>query len=320
MTIRYLAAITRKALAVFLTFLFSSGARGRDPSDPNLVQSQLLEFRGDVQALVQSLPDLFRQDEMLVRIVAALAAGYPKEFQALEIRADERLLVCFAGQKFIYNDGAAKTFAQRLDHPDIEDMFCQLYPLANPLDRMPKDFDPGRYRVEPLFRVLYGESEASVARNCVAVDFCGHAVKFNARCGAADALRAVSAELEPMLMRSPELRRYVEKLGGTFNWRKIDGTERLSNHSFGTAIDLNVEQSAYWRWQSPEQMETFSRKGWPSEIVEIFERHGFIWGGKWWHFDTMHFEYRPEIIAYAKLTLLGIAKIRCPIRSAVNER
>jgi hypothetical protein len=100
MTIRYLAAITRKALAVFLTFLFSSGARGRDPSDPDLVQSQLFEFCGDVQALVQSLPDLFRQDEMLVRIVAALAAGYPKEFQALEIRADERLLVCFAGQKF----------------------------------------------------------------------------------------------------------------------------------------------------------------------------------------------------------------------------
>jgi hypothetical protein len=75
-------------------------------------------------------------------------------------------------------------------------------------------------------------------------------------------MRAVSAELEPMLMRSPELRRYVEKLGGTFNWRKIDGTERLSNHSFGTEIDLNVEQSAYWRWQSPERMETFSRKGW----------------------------------------------------------
>jgi hypothetical protein len=34
--------------------------------------------------------------------------------------------------------------------------------------------------------------------------------------------------------------------------------------------------------------------------LETFERRGFIWGGKWWHFDTMHFEYRPEIIAYAK--------------------
>jgi len=36
------------------------------------------------------------------------------------------------------------------------------------------------------------------------------------------------------------------------------------------------------------------------EIVDIFERHGFIWGGKWYHFDTLHFEYRPEILALAR--------------------
>jgi hypothetical protein len=34
----------------------------------------------------------------------------------------------------------------------------------------------------------------------------------------------------------------------------------------------------------------------PSVVVEIFEKHGFVWGGKWYHFDNMHFEYRPEII------------------------
>jgi hypothetical protein len=34
----------------------------------------------------------------------------------------------------------------------------------------------------------------------------------------------------------------------------------------------------------------------PLEIVAIFERHGFIWGGKWSHYDTMHFEYRPELL------------------------
>ena len=34
----------------------------------------------------------------------------------------------------------------------------------------------------------------------------------------------------------------------------------------------------------------------PLEIVEIFERHGFIWGGRWKHYDTMHFEFRPELL------------------------
>jgi hypothetical protein len=32
--------------------------------------------------------------------------------------------------------------------------------------------------------------------------------------------------------------------------------------------------------------------------VAVFERHGFIWGGRWAHYDTMHFEYRPELLGY----------------------
>jgi hypothetical protein len=28
----------------------------------------------------------------------------------------------------------------------------------------------------------------------------------------------------------------------------------------------------------------------------VFEQHGFIWGGRWAHYDTMHFEYRPELL------------------------
>jgi hypothetical protein len=68
---------------------------------------------------------------------------------------DQRLLVCLAGQKFIYDDGMTKTFEERLDHPDIKDMFYQTYPLANPTDRLPKDFDPGRCRVEALFMTLW---------------------------------------------------------------------------------------------------------------------------------------------------------------------
>ena len=32
------------------------------------------------------------------------------------------------------------------------------------------------------------------------------------------------------------------------------------------------------------------------DIRAACERHGFVWGGKWLHFDTMHFEFRPELL------------------------
>ena len=37
----------------------------------------------------------------------------------------------------------------------------------------------------------------------------------------------------------------------------------------------------------------------PLAFVKAFEREGFVWGGKWLFFDTMHFEYRPEILMLA---------------------
>ena len=43
----------------------------------------------------------------------------------------------------------------------------------------------------------------------------------------------------------------------------------------------------------------------PREIVAAFEAQGFIWGGKWYHYDIMHFEYRPELLAKAQLAVPG---------------
>jgi hypothetical protein len=31
--------------------------------------------------------------------------------------------------------------------------------------------------------------------------------------------------------------------------------------------------------------------------MDAFEAEGFIWGGRWYHYDTMHFEYRPELLS-----------------------
>jgi hypothetical protein len=74
-------------------------------------------------------------------------------------------------------------------------------------------------------------------------------------------------------------------------------------HSFGIAIDFQLPPPLfdYWRWETkgkgdlcpyPEKVLQDEGLG---QIVRIFEENGFIWGGKWRHYDTMHFEYRPEL-------------------------
>jgi hypothetical protein len=63
-----------------------------------------------------------------------------------------------------------------------------------------------------------------------------------------------------------------------------------------------VAKSNYWRWVHGAETDDLAyRNQIPYEIVEIFERHGYIWGGKWYHYDTMHFEYRPELLKLAQL-------------------
>jgi hypothetical protein len=37
------------------------------------------------------------------------------------------------------------------------------------------------------------------------------------------------------------------------------------------------------------------------EVVKAFEAFGFLWGGKWMTYDTMHFEYRPEILILSNM-------------------
>jgi hypothetical protein len=68
-------------------------------------------------------------------------------------------------------------------------------------------------------------------------------------------------------------------------------------HAWGAAIDINTAHSDYWRWHGAADGGVPAyRNRIPPEIVAVFERHGFIWGGRWSHYDTMHFEYRPELL------------------------
>ena len=64
-------------------------------------------------------------------------------------------------------------------------------------------------------------------------------------------------------------------------------------HTYAAAIDINMKYANYWRWESEPKWQNKI----PVAVIRIFERHGFIWGGYWYHYDTMHFEYRPELLS-----------------------
>jgi D-alanyl-D-alanine carboxypeptidase len=109
-------------------------------------------------------------------------------------------------------------------------------------------------------------------------------------------LQKVVERLSEIIKRDSSVRRFVDPIGGTFTWRKIKRTKALSAHSFGIAIDLNPTLSHYWRWKPKGEAWVWRNKI-PQSVVDAFEAEGFIWGGRWQHFDTMHFEYRPELLS-----------------------
>lgn len=193
-----------------------------------------------------------------------------------------------------WDDGQRKTLDDRLEKPDVEDILALGYPRGPIGPVVVVDFDPGRVRHEGVLRARYGKDAAAVRAALVDVDFVGQRVRVHRL--VAPALARVAARLVEQVRANPSLRAFVVGgLGGTVQWRNIAGTNRLSTHAFGTAIDLVVSQSDYWRWQRAADGTIAWRNRIPAAIVEAFEAEGFAWGGRWFHYDTMHFEYRPEL-------------------------
>ena len=218
----------------------------------------------------------------------ALLTAYPDFI----LKYKDGYLLLSDSTKLLYDDGCSKSFEEKMDEADPEDMFGFKYDTeaAQPSYLQ----DAGRSRCEQLFKIMYGSSEKEVRKNLVKVDWFGESVIFSKRNGGADSLKAVAIEIG----KHPELRPYL-KSSGTFYWRKVRGANRLSAHSYGIAIDIGVPYSDYWLWKNSGKKETdtiqYSNRM-PMKLIEIFEKHGFIWGGRWYHYDTMHFEFRPEIL------------------------
>jgi hypothetical protein len=222
--------------------------------------------------------------DALVRAYPDFLAGY-----------DTTDLIWRDGTRMPLSDGlTAKSFDEMLRHGSILDQIRLPYPTGvMPAAAGPMD-DPGRVRNRALFDKMYGDCwRGEVASRLVPVVWLPHSwgrtVRVTSVNGVDRRLAAISDELDQL----PDwLKRYAYPPAGTYNCRPVADTGQPSMHSWGAAIDINTAHADYWQWRTSGGY--INRI--PAEIVAIFERHGFIWGGKWSHYDTMHFEYRPELL------------------------
>ncbi len=89
-----------------------------------------------------------------------------------------------------------------------------------------------------------------------------------------------------------------------FNYRMVDGTNRLSNHGRGLAIDINPLYNPWVRGTKVDPVEgrpyAFNRNKVKAKVpiitindacYKLFRKHGFTWGGSWRSSkDYQHFE------------------------------
>jgi phage-related protein len=184
----------------------------------------------------------------------------------------------------------------------------QLRVKEQPGERKKKKIIPG---VEGgLYRELYSiANKKSADKQLVKVKLAGHYTRVHK--DITEKISSIDSKIRELSKTDTEVRNFLKSIGSVqgFNWRKIAGTDRMSNHSYGIAIDILPKKSRkkilYWLWEQTKNdkwMLLPQSSLWtpPDSVVKIFLEEGFVWGGHWDRYDTMHFEYRPELIVLSK--------------------
>ncbi len=185
---------------------------------------------------------------------------------------------------------------------DIQRLRDYTNPSSRGAAQLPQDLE--------LMKYLLGVgNREETEKSLVSKTLFGETIRVNKV--AATHLDSINNQVYELATTNAEVNQFLETLGdvSSFNWRVIAGTDRLSNHSYGLAIDVlpknSGSQMIYWAWVrdvNEDWMLVPQENLWspPQEVIDIFYNHGYIWGGTWPLYDNMHFEYRPETVELAK--------------------
>jgi hypothetical protein len=250
--------------------------------------------------------------------VHALAAAWPERIAEAALR-DGDWMVRIEDAWFAWANGRMLPESERNEWERYAPMTFYHYPLdlsrllqlddaaaAELRSRVKHDQqNPPQRSEEFLGTLLHASDRKSTVARLIYMEIAGFSATVHE--SVKEHLLRVSAELKALRESDPEVAAFlrgVREMDG-FNYRFVEGTRTRSLHSYGLAVDIIPKsyggKHAYWQWamsKVPDWWTIPYAQRWmpPPAFVKAFEREGFVWGGKWLFFDTMHFEYRPEIL------------------------
>jgi len=285
----------------------------------------------------QSLPSLppieFSEPELTVmnesrgeNILRALAAAYPDRISAVEFYDGDWTVLVY-NERFYFSEG-------RLLPASLRDKMSEYAPMPfyNYLKELPPWVPPTeeesarmreqeRYRESRqvkrsshFFDTLWRARSHDEAWDRVKqIRFLGHQILVHY--SILSELSLVEEQILRVSKTNAAVRQWINNINTieSWNWRNIASGGNRSYHAYGAALDFLPKSlgglETYWLWTSRNFPDWWAvpysgRFHPPEEVIAAFESFGFIWGGKWRFYDTMHFEYRPEI-----LDLSGIKRL-----------
>jgi hypothetical protein len=255
------------------------------------------------------------------QVMRALAMAYPRRITEVEFK-DGDWAVRLRGQWYYYAEGKLLPEAWRSRSAEFSPQPFYPYPALLPEWKRPTKSEAARLAEAAKRRQNGGAADRALffydavwniknreeAWNQVkTIRFLGKSILVHH--GIMEELALVEQKINEAARSDPAVRKWLSELSSiaAWNWRNIADIKTRSNHAYGVAVDILPNQKLYrslekyWLWAAKTNKEwwnvPYSRRYHPPQaVIKAFEAYGFVWGGKWAFYDTMHFEYRPEIL------------------------
>jgi hypothetical protein len=309
--------MNKKIIAVALIFIianvFSCGSK---QADNKLSDNNLIKEIDEHSQIVLIPPEPTRAE----RAMKAVFAAYPDRIESVEFK-NEDWAVLMKGVWYYYAEGRILP-ENRVEYASSYRPFqFYQYPAELPPWTSPTTEEIERYRSWTTNRrqnttrrpsyfldaLWQASNRAETEGRLVRVTFLGRRTRIHY--AIQEKLVNIETQIRDIAKTDSAVQTWISSIGTLegYGWRNVADTQSRSYHSYGLALDLLPRsmggRQTYWLWTSQHREDWWNvsyreRYHPPAAVIKTFEDHGFVWGGKWPLFDTMHFEYRPEILIF----------------------